>query len=271
MKLISLLAFLATAQSVVAQWIVNDPVNTTVNLGIQSAQAANHVEVLRQWANQLEALNQQIRQLEAQLAEQRRIREVIGNPTAAGAQMVLDRLAPEALARNYGESLAAVRRMADATASMRRTADGIYAALEDRTVLGRGFTRQNDAYRRFAVVDQQAEQAVKAQESTVAQQKALQADLADSMAALKTASTQAEVDKLNVKVAGLNGQLAYLATLRGDETDKLRVQQIQNENQAAKERQDLWEKQVAEEQHTLAVVNAWQRTVQLTAGTYTRP
>jgi hypothetical protein len=45
---------------------------------------------------------------------------------------------------------------------------------------------------------------------------------------------------------------------RRDEEGKLRAQQILNENQAAKERQDYLEKQLAEERQTLGVVGAWQ-------------
>ena len=271
MKSSRILLFVCLVSSAFAQWIVNDPINTVINTGIQSAQIANHVEVLRQWAAQLENLNRQIRQLEDQLAEQRRIREVLGNPTAAGAQMVLDKLAPEELARTYGQTLQAVRRLADATASLRRTADGIYGALENRTAFGREFARQPGAYRRYAAVDQQAENLGRVYDDTAARQTALQTDLAATLASLKTATTQAEVDKLNVKVTALNGQIALIATQRRDETDKLSAQQIQNENQAAKERQDLLEKQIADERQSLDAANAWQSSFRITAGNYGRP
>jgi len=97
-----------------AQWIVNDPVNTAVNSAVQVGQAANHLEILRQWAAQLEQLNRQLRELEQQLAVQRQIREVMGNPTASGAQVVLRGLGADDLARSYGETLQAVRRVPDA-------------------------------------------------------------------------------------------------------------------------------------------------------------
>ena len=58
---------------------------------------------------------------------------------------------------------------------------------------------------------------------------------------------------------------------RRDEADKLQTQQILNENQAAKERQDFLEKQIAEERQTLAVVGTWQQSVQITPTSYTRP
>ncbi len=271
MNFTRLLLFAALAPAAFGQWIVNDPINTAVNTAIQSAQASSHIEVLRQWAEQLEKLNRQIRQLEEQLAEQRRIREVLGNPTAAGTQMILDRFAPAELARTYGETLRAVRRLADATTSLQRTAEGVYQKLEERTVLGRDFTRQTAVYRRYAAVERQADQTAAVFDETEARRQALQADLAATLVALRTAGTQAEVDKLNVKVAAINGQLALLAAQRRDETDKLHAQHLQNDNQAAKERQDLLEKQIADERQSLDAVNAWQRSIRLTAGTYTQP
>lgn len=271
MKLSHILILVALAPAAFGQWIVNDPINTAVNTAIQSAQASSHLEVLRQWAEQLEKLNRQIRQLEEQLAEQRRIREVLGNPTAAGAQMILDRFAPAELARTYGETVRAVRRLADATTSLQRTAEGIYQKLEDRTVLGKDFIRQPAAYRRYAAVDRQADQAATVFDETETRRQTLQADLAATLAALRSASTQAEVDKLNVKVAALNGQLALLAAQRRDETDKLHAQHIQNDNQAAKERQDFLEKQIVDERQSLDAINVWQRSIRLTAGNYAQP
>jgi len=254
-----------------AQWIVNDPVNTAVNSAVQVGQAANHLEILRQWATQLEQLNRQLRELEQQLAVQRQIREVMGNPSASGMQVALRGLGADDLARSYGETLQAVRRVTDAAASLRRTAEGIYGQLDDRTVLGRGFVRQETTYRRYAAIDRQADNAERVVDETQTQTVALQADLAQALIALRDAPTQADVDKLNVRVAALNGQLALLAARRRDEADKLAAQQIQNENQAAKERQDLLEKQIAEERQTLTTVNAWQQSIRLTPTSYTRP
>lgn len=254
-----------------AQWIVNDPVNTAVNSAVQVGQAANHLEILRQWATQLEQLNRQLRELEQQLAVQRQIREVMGNPSASGVQIALRGLGADDLARSYGETLQAVRRVTDAAASLRRTAEGIYGQLDDRTVLGRGFVRQETTYRRYAAIDRQADNAERVVDETQTQTVALQADLAQALIALRDAPTQADVDKLNVRVAALNGQLALLAARRRDEADKLAAQQIQNENQAAKERQDLLEKQIAEERQTLTTVNAWQQSIRLTPTSYTRP
>ena len=85
------------------------------------------------------------------------------------------------------------------------------------------------------------------------------------------AGLKPQFDKLNTKIAALNGQLAHVDAQKRDEADKLRAQQILNENQAAKERQDLLEKQIAEERQTLAAVAAWQQAVKLVPDNYARP
>jgi len=265
-----ILLFMMLAPAAFGQWMVFDPANHIVNLGIESAQHANHLEVLRQWAQQLERLNQQIRQLEQQLAEQRRIRQVLGDPTAAGVRVILDNLGADELARQYGQNLEAIQRLANAIFSLRRTAEGIYRALEDKTVLNQPFTRQAVTYRRFAAVDAQAESVGHVFGQTQARTERLQRDLAATLTALKSATTQAEVDKLNGQIAALNGQLAVIASQRRDETDKLQALQIQNENQAAKERQDLLEKQIADERQTLGAVDAWQQSVRITPDSYSR-
>lgn len=267
MKFLCLLLLFAPAAF--GQWIVNDPVNTAVNTLIQSGQVAQHAEILNRWAEDLEKLNQQIRHLEDQLAVQRRIRDVMGDPGAAAIE--LRSLGATDLARDYGETLRAARRLANAVDSLRNTLEGTVTALDDRTALGSSFTRQTDYYLRYAAVEHQADQLASVQADTDARSLALQTELAATLQQLQSASTQADVDKLNVKVAALNGQLAEMASRRRDEADRLRAQQILNENQAAKERQDLLEKQAAEERSSLDAANAWQRSFQLTPASYTQP
>jgi hypothetical protein len=265
------LLFVALVASARAQWIVHDPVNTAVNSAVQAGQAANHLEVLRQWAAQLEQLNRQLRELEAQLAVQERIRDVMGDPSAAGAGLTLRELGANDLARTYGETLATARRLANVIDSLQRTADGIYRPVDDRTVLGREFTRQDALYRRYAAVERQADNLTLVQHQTGERVRLLQADLAATLEQMRTAGTQAEVDKLNGKIAALNGQLARLDAPQRNEAEKLRAQQILNENQAAKERQDLLETQLAEERQSLGVVGAWQQSLTLTPTNFNRP
>ncbi len=269
MKKLLLLLFLTPAAF--GQLAVYDPANHLVNLAIQSGQAANQAETLRQWAAQLEGLNRQIQQLDAQLTEQQHIRQVMGDPPAAGSQIGLPGLGTTELTHAIGETAAAVRRLANAAASLANTADGIFQQLDNRTVLGSTFTRQEPVYLRYAAVERQAGNLADAQTQTDAQTLALQGELAATLQQLRTASTQAEVDKLNVKVTAVNGQLAHLDAQRRNEAEKLSAQKILNDNQAAKESQDLLEKQIAEERQTFTAVGTWQQSVKLTPTNYQQP
>lgn len=265
-----LILYFSLVPSLLAQWTVFDPTNHIVNSTIQANEARHHLEVLAQWTQALEHLNAQVRELQAGVALSRQVRDAIGDPAGAGSRLILERFGDTEFGRSYGETLSAVRRLADAAASLRNTVDDTYAILEDRTSLGRPFARDAVRYRRFAVVERQAGTLASVQTETDARLEALRRDLSRSLAALKEAPTQAEADKLRGVIAGLNGEIAHLDAVRRNETDKLRTLQILNENQAAKERQDVWEKQAAEERDSSAVINAWQRGLKLRAGNYRR-
>jgi conjugal transfer/entry exclusion protein len=264
-----LLAFLLLLSTASAQWVVHDPVNTAVNSAVHAGQAANHLETMRRWAQQIEGLNRQLRELQQQLEVQRRILDVLGNPTDAGAQMILREFGADELARSFSETMHEVRRLSSAVASLERTADGLYSRLENRTILGRSFNRQESSYRRYAAVERQTDNLAAVQSAVTERSNALQRDLADTLDRLKGAATQAEVDKLQAKVAAINGQLAHLDSQREDELRKLLAAQVANENQAAKERQDLLERQLAEERDSTAALNAWQRSFKLSPTSYT--
>lgn len=256
MKFITLFCLLSSIAF--GQWVVNDPVNTAVNTAIQADQKLQHLETLRQWTEQLNRLNDQLRELEEAVRLQRRIRDVLGDPIQAGTELVLRNLGAEELGQTYGETLREVRRLADASNSLRHTAEGIYGPLENRTSLRAPLARHEPLYRRFAAVEQQAAQSTRAQERAATRMAALQNDLAATMTELRTASTAAEVDKLNATIAALNGQLALAAAERANETAKVVVQTNLNINQTAKERQDLLERQVAEERQSLTAMGTWQ-------------
>ncbi len=260
-----------SAATSVAQWAVHDPINTAVNAGIQTVQKANHVETLHQWAIQLEKLNRQIRQFEDLLVEQRRIRAVIGDPSLAGVQMVVEKLGPKDFARTYGETWRAIRRINDASESLQRTAGGIFREIDDLTMLNQRFERHTSTYRPFAAVEAHVENFDHIIGETSARQAELQSALSDTLAELRRASTQAQVDQLNLKVAVLNGQLNAIESERRRGMDQLSAQRIENLNQAEKERQDLLEKQIHDESQTRNVINTWQRSFRISPDVYTQP
>jgi hypothetical protein len=257
------LSFLSIASCCFGQWVVSDPGNTAVNTAIEANQKLQHLEILQQWTEQLRKLNAQLRELEEAVRLQRRIRDVLGDPVQAGTQLVLEELGADELGQTYGDTLREIRRLADASDSLRHTAEGLYGALDDQTSLGGSVTRTPQLYRRYAAVESQAEQAAEVQDETALRTEALQRDIAVTTEQLRHATTAAEVDKLNATLGALNGQLEVMAATRANEFHKLGAQQILNENQAAKERQDLLERQVAEERQSMEALNVWQSGLSL--------
>jgi hypothetical protein len=255
--------FLLIASVCFGQWVVHDPGNTAVNATIEANQKLQHLEILRQWTEQLRQLQAQLRELEQVVRLQRRIRDVLGDPVQAGTGLVLEELGAEELGQAYGDTLREIRRLADASNSLRHTAEDIYGVLEDRTSLGGPVTRNTGLYRRYAAVEAQAQQVTQTQDQVHQRVLDLQRDIGQTTQKLRTASTAAEVDKLNATLAALNGQLEVAIAARANEIAKLEAQQILNENQAAKEQQDLLERQIAEERQSLDAVAAWQTGLSL--------
>ncbi len=266
MRKICLYLILSTAGF--AQWIVNDPVNTTVAITTQANQIAQHAEILRQWAVEIGKLNEQIRILQGQLEVARQVRDVAGDPKAAGVTVSLDGLGVEEMTRELGRTQAALRELSSSAESLKHTANGLFAPLEDRTSLGGSFARQAQPYRRYAAVEQMAANFDDVRQATSGKRTSLQKELAATLVRLRSAGTQAEVDKLQGQIAALNGQLAVMDSAERQAAAQLSAQQVLNENQAAKEAQDLLEKQIAEERATLGQLRSWQEGLRLSSGGY---
>ncbi|MBS0661681.1 MAG: hypothetical protein JSR48_00325 [Verrucomicrobia bacterium] len=268
MKKLCLYLVLVTAGF--GQWIVHDPVNTAVAVTTQANQLAQHAEILRQWAAEIGRLEQQVRVLQDQLEIARQVRAVAGDPKAAGAGLELGQLGVGDLTQELGRTLAELRARSSAAESLQATADGVFAPLEDRTSLGIAFERQALPYRRFAAVEQAAANLEQVRKQAGERRIALQRAVAAALVRLKDAGTQAEVDKLQGEIAALNGQLAVVEAQERVAAGLLQSQQILNENQAAKETQDLLEKRVVEEQAAIAQLGRWQEGIRLSAGGYGR-
>ena len=206
-----LLLFLILTRAARAQWIVHDPVNTAVNTAIQAGQAANQVEILRQWAANLDQLNRQLGQLQAQLIEQRGIRQTMGDPAAAGGRVSLTDLAPGDFTRSYAETASALRSLARAVDSLKNTAQGIFEELDDRTVLNQPFARQTAPYQRYAVVEQHARNLDAVFSGTDARLAVLRGDLGDTVQQLKAAPVFEDNEKtmaaLHARIAGCRAVL----------------------------------------------------------------
>src|ERR1019366_8707871 len=72
--------------------------------------------------------------------------------------------------------------------------------------------------------------------STNARQQQLQQDLASTLVAMKSATTEAEAQKQSAKVDALNGQIVAIAATRRDEADQVVAQKAANDSRLEEER-----------------------------------
>jgi hypothetical protein len=205
-----------------AQIPVTDAANIANNRAAQAENVAKWVESINHLRQQIDALNRMIN-------VQSDIRRFAGNPVDAGTKIVLEGLGGPELAREFGSAKRAVVGLVDSLGSLRRTAEGTYRTISDVDIDGNAMRRDPMIYRRYAVLD--AKQDVSAQVATETRdrERELQAEVAATLEELKSAETDAEVQKLSAKLTALNGQLAYVEAARRREVDSVALQKIAND------------------------------------------
>jgi len=209
------------------------PVTDVANLTNNSVL---HAESIAKWVESINNLRTQIDQLNRQINIQDDIRRWSGNPIEAGATLTLDALGQKDLVRTYGRTKDAIVGLADSLGSLKQTASGSYRAIGDVDLNGGELKRDPLQYRRYAVLDATQANADQVAQETKDRQQELQGEVAVTLDELKSAPTDADVQKLSVKLTALNGQLAQVETERRRQVDTVLMQKIANDSRLEQER-----------------------------------
>lgn len=228
-SLLTLLLALCADVAARAQIPVTDVANLVNN------QVA-HIENIAKWIDSIAQLKVQIDQLRQQISIQGDIRQWAGNPTEAAGKIALEALGAEPLLREYGRARATILATAESLASLGQTASGTFPALASIDLEGGALARDPLVHRRYAVLDAQQENYQIVIVDTKDRERELRADLAETLAELKSADTDAEVRKQSAKIEALNGQLSALAAERRDQADQVAAQKIANDTRLEQER-----------------------------------
>jgi hypothetical protein len=237
MKVPSILILLLLAPCVQAQWIVSDPGHTAQTIAATLQDAAEHAEVLQEWQQQYEQLTRQIETMTDQLNVQTTIKEWTGNPGTVllpsldvlGVEDFMDDL-------NHGIPWTTIIDEASGTESLNETHGGLYVQVKTETVTGESVTVKDDTLKPYAVVDDQYTNYVTASDEIDARLQELQENQALTLEELKSATTDAEVQKLSAIVNAQNGQIALLISEREKQYQQYAALKALNENQAEKEK-----------------------------------
>jgi hypothetical protein len=221
------------ALSARAQWIVYDPTMNVQQIMDTAQQIAKQVE--------------QIQMLTQQLSEFKNYESLFGDPKQVALSMV-STLNADLLKTEPGQTLDHLLSIADGNYALTYNESGIYATVGAtfQTPGGQTIQRPADLYKPFAAVSRTADNFVSVADDAAARRADIKQQIAQTTAQLKTATTDAEVQKLQGVLSSLNGDLASTDAEVNQAVGSALVQDIQNRNDQEKQQRALLEQQNAE-------------------------
>lgn len=230
-----------------------------------------HGENIAKWVESINNLRTQIDQLNRQINIQDDIRRWSGNPVEAGVSVGLGALGQNDLLRTYGQTKDAIVGLADSLGSLKRTASGNYRAIADTDINGGTLRRDPLQYRRYAVLDATQENADQVAEETRQRTDQLQTEIAQTLEEMKAAPTEAQVQKLSLKLSALNGQLAQVEAERQRNVDAVVLQKVANDSRLEQERLAVAELDARNDYLAQKRITAYMSTIKLRRESHEKP
>jgi hypothetical protein len=223
-----------------AQWVVFDPTAQMQQIIDTAQEIAQFVEVIN---NQV----QQIKTLTEQVSEFKKYEGLFGDPS----KVLLGTLRPltdDLRKTELGQTLTALEGAADAGQAMVYTANGLYRSVGTRftTPAGQTVTRRPEPYVAVAAVQKTTDNYLAVSNDAAARRVALKQQMATTTDELRSATTDAEVQKLSAVLAGLSAALESTDQEVGQATASALVQDIANRADAQRQVEAKKEQQHAE-------------------------
>ncbi len=222
-----------------------------------------HAESIVKWVDSINRLKTQITQLNQQIGIANDIREWAGDPKSAAQKLLIDGLGAQDLVRQYGRTKSAIQSTVKSFDSLANTAKGNFRALTDLDLDGRAIQRDELIFRRYAVLDATQNNTEQVAEETKEREAELQEEIAFTLDELKSAPTDAEVQKQAAKLTALNGQLAQVEAARRREVDAVTLQKIANDARLEQERLAAAELAAKDDSLANQRVSAFMKTIKV--------
>jgi hypothetical protein len=223
-----------------AQWIVYDP---TMNIQQILDQAENIAKYVTMIDNQV----QQITTLGDQLSEFKNYESLFGNPS----QVVLSTFQPlvnDLTKTELGQTLTTLESAINTGDAMLYTAGGLFDSVGTTftTPDGQTVTRQTDPFKSIAAVQKTTDNYLSVSTDAAARRVALKDEIAATTEQLKSATTDAEVQKLQGVLTGLSAALNNTDYEINQATASALVQDIANRNDTQRQVEAQQQQQNAE-------------------------
>jgi len=210
----------------------------------------NYAQQVSQTANQLTQITNQGTQIENQIIALRRF----GDPAYYVNMLGLSSFMQTAsvLTSGIGQTISGYRQAASGFQALGYTGNGLYSNLTgtlDR--YGNAVRYQPDAFRKFAAINDMVESYNTQQRTYNAQMASLQQQLTTAMQNLNRASTQMETEKYAAQVNAIHAQINALTQTTNLTGQRAAVQQLSNQNDAARVQEASREQEVQERETDL--------------------
>jgi hypothetical protein len=227
--------------------LVEDIPNLSTNI---VNEAKNYAQYLSQTANQITQTTNQLTQIQNQVIALERF----GNPQYYVNLLGLSSFMATAsvLTSGVGQTISSYRQAANGVLALGYTANGLYSNLVgsvDR--YGNPIRYNTDAFRKFAAVNDMVESYNTQQRTFNAQMASLQQQLTTAMQNLNAASTQMETEKYAAQVNGIHAQINALTQTTNLTGQRAAVQQLSNQNDAARVQEASHQQEIQERQEDL--------------------
>lgn len=249
--LFSLIAVLVGAD-LSAQMATNDAGTQSLISQQTSQQLSKFTE---QIDNQLESINKFNDQIDNQIKQIENltnIEEYIGNARVTIPDV--DKLKKSIDVSKTDLSLDNFVTQSSGRASVSYDGGGAFRQLDDVTTGGTTIQRDEEAYKRYGVVENAAENYKTVSKELDDRSNELREDISQTVTEISTATDQVTVDKLNAKLAGLNGELQSIESEREAALNAVMLQHTLNANQKEKEEADAKEKLLQEETESMKLI-----------------
>jgi hypothetical protein len=228
--LFALIGFgLLFATQVRAQWTVYDPAVHTQTILNGAQEIAKFVEVVNKQVQQITVLTEQVNEF-------KKYEALFGNPS----KVILNQVRPlidDLRKTELGETLTSLQGTADAGQAMVHTARGLYRSVgaQFTTPGGKTVTRRREPYAAVAAVQKAMDNFLAVSTDIAARRVALKQQIAATTEQLRSATTDAEVQKLGAVLTGMSSALESTVHEIGQATASAVVQDIANRADAVRQ------------------------------------
>jgi prefoldin subunit 5 len=238
------------ASSARAQWIVYDPTMNIQQIIDTAQEIAKYVQMIN---NQV----QEIQTLTAQLNEFKHYEDLFGNPASVLVN-TMPKSAAELIAPELGQNLTQLVTDVVPADALTYSENGIYHVIGPTftTPLGNTIARNTNDFAPYAAVNTTTRNFLNVSTNAAANREAIKSEIAKTVTALNSATTDAQVQKLSATLTALGATLNSVDHEVNQALGSALVQDIENRNDEQKQMLAQKEQQQAEFYETTTNYNA---------------